>query len=182
MAPRAVSLELESADGDDDGWEAFEEARCQRRTRRRRFRSAPACEIDAAPLDRDGTRQPLFGGYGFHGVGAALLLVGLLILANAYFGGRLDGPAGDNAYRPAPILERGHDHDRFGDHREWDYGYADYVRRYDGGDALSDPGGDRGPWISNSMGWTTGGVLLVFGVVVLGVALGRSAFGGLSDD
>ena len=183
MALRAVTLEPESADCDDDGWEAFEEQRCQRRTRRRRLRSSPpACDIDRAPAAREADRQLLFGGYAVHGVGAALLLVGLLILATAFFGGRLGGPAGDYAYRPAPVLEHSHDADHFGDHRDWDEGYADYVSRYAGGDVVPDRIGDGGPWISDTMCWTTGGILLVFGVVVLGLALGRSAFGGLSDD
>ena len=183
MALRAATLEPESADCDDDGWEAFEEQRCQRRTRRRRLRSsAPVCDIDSTPANRGADGRLLFGGYAFHGVGAALLLVGLLILAAAYFGGGLGGPAGDFAYRPAAALERSHDADRFGDHRDWDEGYADYVSRYAGADLTPDRIGDRGPWISDTMGWTTGGILLVFGVVVLGLALGRSAFGGLSDD
>ena len=191
MALREITIIEEPDPSVDDGWEAVEEAHCKRRTSRRRLgsgrrrtsdRDDDRRQDDRLSDDRredEATRRLLFGGDGYHGLGAVLLAIGLLIVASAYFGPSWSGRGGDFADRPIPVGAR----DRVDDH-DMDYAvaYDDYARRYALNAERPELRYDRGPWMSDTMGWGAGGVLLLIGVVVLGAALSRSAFAGPLDD
>ena len=183
MTVHTVSLDHEADSCSDDGWEAIEEERLQRRTSRRRIRSSAACDPDGAAQRRDraNATRMRFGGFGYGGLGAGLLAIILLVAAAAYLG--------DGGYQPfAPVTERPAmrvDHDRFADHDQaYGYAYADYTRRYDTGTAWSDPRPDRetSAWFGERRAWMGGGLLLVLIVLAAAVVLSRTVFTGPADD
>jgi hypothetical protein len=184
--------ELTTIDGPagfgDDGWEEFEETHCKRRAHRRPLRSAsPRDSRDGdgfADRDDDATRRLLFGGYGFHGLGALLLIIGLLIVGAAYFGPGRGGGAIFHTDRPTVVVEQ---HDRLTDYGRYEpYPNAYYASRFEGLDDRGDADhtgarGDHGYWTTTTVGWSAGGLLLLFGILVLVVAVARS-FNPETDD
>ena len=195
MSLTTVSLDDDAGLCDDDGWESVEEARCERRTSRRRLRSAEACEVRPRGAlrqrerERDDTGRRLFGDHGGRSLGGVLAIVVLLILAAMYFGGGWYGPAGDVIDRPSPVVAHG----RISDHDlDYGYAYADYARRYDtgaawsgwrgGGEAESNAEAGDGPWLNAPRAWTIGAIVLLLIIFALGASLGRSIFAGSSDD
>jgi len=182
MALRPFDIDDETGVFGDDGWEAVEEERCERRTRRRRRSGSEACDVDRGPRrrDRDLSPQPWLGGVGYGGLGAALLAIVLVVLAASYFSRTWDGP-GAIAERPAAVVEQ----DRFADRdRDFGYAYADYARRYNTGAAWSDVRAepDARPWFSEPRAWMGGGILLLLVVIALAAILSRSMFADPADD
>jgi hypothetical protein len=179
--------ELTSIDGPagfgDDGWEEFEETHCRRRAHRRPLRAGRARDSrdGFSEEDDDATGRLLFGGYGFHGLGALLLIIGLLIVGAAYFGPAGGGGALFHGDRPAVVIEQ---HDRLTDYGRYEpYPNAYYASRFEGLDDLdhSAARGEHGYWTTTTVGWSAGGLLLLFGVLVLVVAVARS-FTAATDD
>ena len=183
MGLHPVNLGAEPDPCGDDGWEAVEEERLQRRSSRRRIRATPSCGLDSRPRRRepDTIARRLFGGVGYRGMGAGLLAILLLVLAASYLDGRRENAPSHLTVRPAAAS----DHDPFADHdRDYAYAYADYARRYDVGSAWSrerfEP--EVSPWFGESRGWIAGGLLVVLIGMVVGVALSRTSPADPSDD